>query len=109
MVEKLVRLAVDVYNDMRVGTLSARSWPSRYLAHLHSSSQISRLKSQNISQSSEFHSFNPESSDLQYLSPQKYSEMCDVMGKLESEKLKCKIDGMAHIHVHVLQKNGFFL
>jgi hypothetical protein len=34
--EILLRLAVDVYNDCRAETLSARNWPSRFLAVEHS-------------------------------------------------------------------------
>ena len=38
--EFLLRMAVDVYNDCRVKTPSARRWPSRSLASEHSKSLL---------------------------------------------------------------------
>jgi len=90
--EKLVYLAVDVYNDLKIGTISARSWPSRFLASVHAQQQVSRMSSSQQDDSHPFTSFVPDSAHLQYLSPDKYIEMSNILGKIELERLKSDIE-----------------
>jgi hypothetical protein len=46
--EKLIELAIDVYNDSRQLTLSAHSWPSRSLSKMHADSQIASYKEEGL-------------------------------------------------------------
>lgn len=47
-VSSLIELAVDVHNDSKQLTLSANSWPSRSLAHMHSANQIAVYRSDGL-------------------------------------------------------------
>lgn len=89
VVQILIRLAVDVHNDSQIKTLSAWSWPSRYLAQRHSENQISQYVDHGLE--SEFLPFKPKAASLHYVSPQIYSEMLTIVADIELEKLKDKL------------------
>lgn len=89
VVQVLIRLAVDVHNDSQVKTLSAWSWPSRYLAQRHAENQISQYVDHG--QESEFVPFKPKAASLPYVSPQIYSEMLSIVADIELENLSDKL------------------
>jgi hypothetical protein len=99
--EKLIRLAVDAYNDLRIGTISGRSWPARHLSNLHASNQVARLQNSISMEAENFQSFNPSSNDLHYISPQIYAEMCHVIGDIELEKLKNLVTQSSSIGIQI--------
>ena len=82
--EFLLRLAVDVYNDCRVETLSARNWPSRSLAFEHSNNLLHVF--QNEGWDAEFVPFSHSGSLYHYRDPVTYAEMRDIIGQHEMEK-----------------------
>ena len=98
----LLRLAVDTYNDCRAETLSARSWPSRSLAHEHSNNLVNIFESKGWD--TDFVAFE-KSSFYHYRDPVTYAEMRNIVAKLQMEKAatelkKClcysvQIDGSA--------------
>ena len=63
--ESLLHLAVDVYNDCTVETLSARNWPSRSLAFEYSNNLLGVF--QNIGWDAEFVLFNHSASLYHYI------------------------------------------
>lgn len=83
----MIRLAVDVHNDSQ--TLSAWSWPSRYLAQRHSENQISQFEDHSLE--SEFLPFTTKTSALHYISPETHSEMLDIVAGIELEKMSEKL------------------
>ena len=73
----LTSLAVDVYNDSLLETLTAWSWPSRSLAHLHSERVISNMsKYQSLDSPST--GYQVPSSTLHYRDPDTYREIDDL-------------------------------
>ena len=82
--EFLLRLAVDVYNDCRVETLSARSWPSRSLATEHSNALLHNVETEGWD--ADFGPFNQPSSVYIYRDPVTYAAMRDIFAKQEIKK-----------------------
>ena len=79
--EFLIRMAVDVYNDCRVETLSARSWPSRSLATEHSNALLHAFETEGWD--AEFIPFSQPSSIYHYRDPTTYAEMRDIIAQHE--------------------------
>lgn len=84
-VKLLIELALDVYNDSRVMTLSAHSWPSRSLTKIHIDTQTSSYKDNGLA--SDFSPLNPSPALLQYRNPVMYREMLDVVGEVVMENV----------------------
>ena len=82
--EFLLHLAVDMYNDCRTETLSARNWLSRSLAVEHSNNLLRMF--QNEGWDAEFVSFNQPGSLYHYRDPVTYAEMRDIIRQHEMEK-----------------------
>ncbi len=81
----LVRIAVDVYNDSQVETVSARSWPSRSLAVEHSNHVLHHFESQGWD--ADFVPFDPAASCYHYRDPVLYAELRNIIAKLEMKKV----------------------
>ena len=81
----LRRMAVDVYNDRLIETVSARSWPMRSLACLASDHLLAAMRQNGADV--EFVAFTPASSDLHYRDPNYYKQMLDVIYELEKVRL----------------------
>ena len=75
-------MAVDVYNDCLIETVSARSWPVRSLACLASDHRL-----QENGAAVEFVLFTPASSDLHYRDLNYYKQMLDVIHELDKERI----------------------
>ena len=84
IVNTLVHMAVNVYNDSKLLTLAAWSWPSRSLANMHSEQQVKIYAISN----GEFSQFQPTAVDLHYRDPIHYAELLEIEGSIEKEKLK---------------------
>ena len=69
----LVCLAIDVYNDSLVETLSARSWPSRSLSSVYANNMLEQFEEKGWETTDI--SFNPSSSMCHYRSSIIYAEM----------------------------------
>ena len=82
--EFLLCLAVDAYNDCRVETLSARSWPSRSLVIEHSNNLLHAFG--NDGWDAEFVPFNHPGSLYHYRDPVTYAEIRDIIGQQEMKK-----------------------
>ena len=80
VVDHLIRLCIDVYNDSLYETLAAHNWPARSLAQLHAAT-VSR------DMDAPFVSYNPPGSDLHYRDPSVYREMLEVIGNLQKQTL----------------------
>ena len=78
--------AVDVYNDSKLLTPAASSWPSRSLAQLHADTQFKIYG--NTDGDAAFSQFQPTAVDLHYRDPVQYAEMLHIEGDMEREKLK---------------------
>ena len=81
----LLRMAVDVYNDCLIETVSARSWPMRSLACLASDHLLAAVRQNGADV--EFVPFTPASSDLHYRDPNYYKQKLDVIYELEKVRL----------------------
>ena len=77
----LVCLAVDVYNDSLVETLSARSWPSRSLSSVYAKNMLEKFEERGWETTDV--SFNPSSSMCHYRSPIIYAEMLQVIADIQ--------------------------
>ena len=86
--EFLLRLAVDVYNDCRAETLSARSWPSRSLSFEHSNNLMRVFQSEGWD--ADFFGFE-KSSFYHYRDPVTYAEMRNIVVKFEMEKVAAEL------------------
>ena len=62
--ECLINMFYEIYNDSRVLTLSANSYPSRALTHMAAKSLIAAVHENGID--TEFQDFNPTSAELHY-------------------------------------------
>ena len=83
----LVRLAIDVYNDSLVETLSARSWPSRSMSCEYANNVLDKFD-KNGWDTADI-SFNTTSSMCHYRSPIIYAEMLEVIADLVRREV-CK-------------------
>lgn len=79
--EKCVVTAFDVFNDAKIGTLSAWSWPSRHLARLASSAFIAGDRDTCVVP------FSPSVADIQYLNPEMHSEIAHCIADIGREDL----------------------
>ena len=95
-VENLIRLAIAVYNDSKLFTPSAWSWPSQSLASLCAKKQIT-LFNENGSDTS-FSEYEPLPIDLHYRDPMVYAEMLNIIADLEIAKLK----GTSHYFCYIV-------
>ncbi len=86
VINTLVQMAVDVYNDSKLLTLAAWSWPSRSLANMHGEQQAKIYA--NAENNGEFSQFEPTAVDLHYRDPIHYAELLEIEGNIEKEKLK---------------------
>ena len=89
-VENLIKLAIDVYNDSKLLTPSAWSWPARALATAHADQLISSLNENGLQ--SPFVPLEPSSTDLHYRNPNTYKEMLTTIAELEKVKLKEEVN-----------------
>ena len=80
-----LRMAVDVYNDRLIETVSARSWPMRSLACLASDHLLATMQENGADV--EFVPCTHASSDLHYRDPNYYKQMLDVIYELEKVRL----------------------
>jgi len=84
VINQLIHLCIDVYNDSMIETVSARSWPSRSLANMMASSIQAQLQE---NWEAEITSFQPSQSELHYRDPMIYAEMLHILGDMERKKI----------------------
>ena len=89
-VGNLIKLAIDVYNDSKLLTPSAWSWPARALATAHADQLISSMNENGLQ--GPFVPFEPSSTDLHYRDPNIYKEMLTTIAEFEKEKLKDEVN-----------------
>lgn len=89
VIDVLIRLAVDVYNDSILETPTARSWPARSLAQMHGNYLCEYFTQ--YGWEAPFKSFDfidKGSSGLyHYRDPVKYHEMLEIIASLEIKKI----------------------
>ena len=85
LISNLIRIAVDVYNDSVIKTLSAWSWPSRSLAQQHAENQVAYYRDYGLD--CPFAPFEPTDGSLRYKNPTQYSEMLEIVAYLEQERV----------------------
>lgn len=90
----LIHMAVDAYNDSKILTPSAWSWPSRSLAQMHSSSLF---QSQYCSPLP----FMPSGISLHYRDPMTYAEMLHIIGDIERKKLAAELKDCIRFSIQV--------
>lgn len=90
VVNLLIRLAVDVYNDSLMATLPAWNWPSRSLAQMKADQVVASLADNGWD--SNLEPFMPPNSSLHYRDPVTYRDMLEVVASLELDKLTKKLD-----------------
>ena len=83
VLKTLTEMAIEVYNDSKLLTLSAWSWPSRSLANLHAQLQFKSLVDSSNMQS--VTPFKPSTEELHYRDPMHYAEMLEIIGDTEKE------------------------
>ena len=81
----LLRMAIDVYNDCLIETVSVRSCPMRSLACFPSNHRLAARRENGADV--EFVPFTPASNDLHYRDPNYYKQMLDVIYELEKVRL----------------------
>ena len=96
VVQCLIRLAMDVYNNTLCETVSGYSWPSRSLTSDFGNKLVRQFAEE---WDSEFQSFEPSGYLLQYRSPEAYYEMLtciaeDLKSKIYSELEDCDVFGI---------------
>ena len=85
LISNLIRIAVDVYNDSMIKTLSAWSWPSRSLAQQHAQNQVAYYRDYGLD--CPFAHFEYTDGSLRYKNPTHYSEMLEIVASLEQERV----------------------
>lgn len=70
VINHLLHLCIDVYNDSLLETPSARTWPARSLSGMMASSVQAKLEE---NWDAKLESFDPSPSDLHYRDPVVYS------------------------------------
>ena len=88
VVRSLIHMAVDVYNDSKLLTPAAWSWPSRSLAQLHAEEQFKTYSEPEAASSR----FQPSPTDLHYCDPVHYAEMLHIVATIEKEKLEKRFE-----------------
>ena len=99
VIQTLIHLAVDVYNDSKLLTPAAWSWPSRSLAQLHAEEQFKIYG--NSESSIAFSPFQPAAIDLHYCDPVHYAEVLHTEGDMEREKLKVELQKCLRFAVQI--------
>ena len=79
----LIHLAVDAYDDAKVETMNARSWPSRSLAGEHSNHLVRLFSKEGWD--SNFVPYNQPASLYHYRDPVTYGEMQENNWKVGNE------------------------
>lgn len=96
VVDHLIKLCVDVYNDSLYETLTAHNWPARSLAVLHAA-HVSR------DMDATFVPYEPSGADLHYRDPVIYREMLDVITNTECEALHEQIKSSLVFAIHWME------
>jgi len=81
----LLKLAVDVYNDCRVETVSAWSWASRSLSGDHSNNLLHIFRDNGWD--ADFVPYNQPGSAYHYRDPMTYAEMREIISEHEMKKV----------------------
>ena len=81
VIDHLIKLSIDVYNDSLYETLTAHNWPARSLAQLHAATVTRDMDAP-------FVSYSPSASDLHYRDPLVYQEMLEVVGDMQKQSLR---------------------
>jgi hypothetical protein len=84
VINNLIVLCVDVYNDSLLETPTARSWPARSLASLRAHSIQQQLSAD---WDVELDNYNPPASVFHYRDPVVYSEMLHVIAEIDMKKV----------------------
>ena len=95
IISTLTHLAVDVHNDSMVKTLSAWSWTSRSLAHIHAENQIAQYSDHTLD--GDFVRFIPPAAAVVYQKPDRYSEMLSIILK-KNLPISCQCDCSIGLH-----------
>ena len=99
VIQTLIHMAVDVYNDSKLLTPAAWSWPSRSLAQLHADTQFKIYG--NTDGDAAFSQFQPPAVDLHYRDPVHYAEILHIEGDMERERLKEELQNCLRFAVQV--------
>ena len=91
--QSLIHIAVDLYNDTRVETLSARSWTSRSLSSEFSDSLTRQFEKEGMQ--SKFVPFSPCASAFHYRDPLIYEEMTEIVASLEKGKHQSSFEAVS--------------
>ena len=97
VVRSLVHMAIDAYNDSKLLTQSAWSWPSRSLAQLHAEQQYKKYGESDVA----FTRYEPTPTELHYRDPVHYAEMLHIIGGIEREKLKKDLQSCLRFSVQI--------
>lgn len=89
-IDSLIKMFYHIYNDAKVLTLSANSYPSRSLTEMAAQNLINSINSDGFD--TEFTPFEPSINQLHYQSPQMYKKMLTYIGDAEMLKLKEEIE-----------------
>lgn len=89
---KLTAHMFDVYNDAKRGTLSAWSWPSRYLT---------RCAASRVSVSEAFQPYEPKADEIQYVNPSHHHECLGCIADCGREQLVKSLDEALAVAVKV--------
>ena len=81
----LLEMAIDVYNDSRIETVSAICWPSRSLSSKMATHLIQHFEAEGYDGC--FIPYNPNAAEFRYRNPVIYAEMKKIIGDLEMKKL----------------------
>ena len=81
----LLEMAIDVYNDARTETVSARSWLSRSFSSKMAYHLIQHFEAEGYDGC--FIPLNPNESEFRYRNPVTYTEMKKIIGHLQTRKL----------------------
>ncbi len=84
----LLEMSLDVYNDSRTETLSARSWPARYLTSTMSENLFQKFNKDGWDVN--FVPFNPSASAFHYKDPMVYAEMKSIVGSADRQQIDSK-------------------
>ena len=84
-ISTLIKMAVDVYNDSLIKTLSPWSWPCRSLSQQHAENLVAQYADHGMD--CKFVPFSPSEGSLQYKNPVMYAEMLEIVASVEVEKL----------------------
>ena len=99
VINTLVHMAVDVYNDSKLLTPSAWSWPSRSLVSKHAEQQAKKYDS--VESNGDISEFKPTAVDLHYRDPTHYAELLAIQGSLEKEKLKAELQSCLRFSMQI--------